>query len=218
MGENVAWYEVLMPRIRDAYAGALDEAHKTSWPALLASLSARPASDMLFACHGEYRADDLEASHLDLSANREGGQVVFSRVFAELDLHGCRSVIMGACESGHARAEIGAEYVGLPSAMLSSGVQYVVGALWTIPQLATAILVGRYLELIKHPSADVCAALCQAQRAVMAMTRDQVSVWVRSSMAPGPERDDVLKRVDAMDDRPYAHPYFWAGLQVVGDI
>jgi hypothetical protein len=34
---------------------------------------------------------------------------------------------MGACESGLARASIGAEYIGLPSAMLSSGAQYVIG-------------------------------------------------------------------------------------------
>jgi hypothetical protein len=218
MGEKVPWYDVVLPHISASYAGAIDAVQQPSWPELVAALAARPARDTLFACHGQYSADDLERSQLELAANREDGQVVFSRVFAELDLQGCRSVIMGACESGLARTEISAEYIGLPSGMLSSGVRYVVGALWTIPQLATAILVDHYLELIKDPSADIAAALCQAQRELMAMTRDQVADWVRSVLAARPERDKVLEDVAKMDDRPYAHPYFWAGLQVVGDV
>src|SRR5436190_11703281 len=181
---------------------------------MVEAISTRPAADTLFACHGKYDAVDLEASYLDL-ADGEGGLVAFRRVFADLDLGGCRSVMMGACESGIVRAEIGAEYVGLPSAMLASGVKYVIGALWRIPQLATAILVGHYLELVRHPSMNICAGLCQAQRALMAATRGQVYAWVHAAMPPGLERDDVLRQVDNLDYEPFAHPYFWAGLQVV---
>jgi CHAT domain-containing protein len=218
LGDSVPWYENLLPRIGGIYGGALREEHRISWPQLMESLSARPARDTLFACHGKYNPDDLDGSDLELAAGRTEGKVLFSRIFAELDLRGCRSVIMGACESGLTRAEIGAEYLGLPSAMLSSGVRYVVGALWTIPQVATAVLVGRYLELIKDESINVCAALCQAQRDVMTMTRDQLSSWVRSLIPAGPELDEVLQDVALKDRQPFAHPYYWAGLQVVGDV
>jgi tetratricopeptide (TPR) repeat protein len=218
LGRDVPWYEVLMPEVHSVYSGALDEIHDTSWPKLLEAISRQPASDTLFACHGQYLSDDLEASHLDLSADRESGQVAFSRVFAELDLHGCRSVIMGACESGLVRAEMGAEYVGLPSAMLSSGVRYVIGALWRIPQLATAILVGHYLKLVRQPGASVSDALCRAQRALISVSRNEVAAWISAVMPPSGERKQVLKQVDAMSEQPYAHPYFWAGLQVVGDV
>ena len=63
--------------------------------------------------------------------------------------------MMSACESCLVRAEIGAEYLGLASAMLSSAVRSVIGALWTIPSVATAALVHKYLELIKNLSASV---------------------------------------------------------------
>ncbi|MGO8839774.1 MAG: CHAT domain-containing protein [Methyloceanibacter sp.] len=218
MGGHVPWYELLLPKIRERYAGAVREEHQILWQELTKSLTAQPAGDTLFACHGKYNAGDLDGSDLELAATHAEGKVLFSRVFAELDLRGCRSVIMGACESGLARAEIGAEYIGLPSAMLSSGVRYVIGALWTIPQMATAVLVDRYLELIKDESINVCAALCHVQREVMIMTRDQLSSWVQGVMASHPELDKVLQDVAGLDEHPFAHPYHWAGMQVVGDV
>jgi CHAT domain-containing protein len=218
LGNNVPWYKVSLPRIGAAYGRDLDDIRDASWDGLMKAMVARPAKDTLFACHGEYRVDDLEASQLTLSANGEDHRVAFSRIFSELDLQGCRSVIMGACESGIVRTEIGAEYVGLPSAMLSSGVQYVIGALWRIPQLATAILMECYLELVRQPLANVSGALREAQCGLMTMTRAEVAAWINRTMEPGPQRERVLAEVQRLDDRPFSHPYFWAGLQVVGDV
>ena len=218
LGDDVSWYEALLPKIRKLYNGASCEDSQGSWSHLLESLREAPASNTLFACHGRYEAGDPEGSYLQLAENQVDGKVRFSRVFAELDLRGCRSVFMGACESGLARAEVGAEYIGLPSAMLSSGVRYVVGALWTIPQVATAVVVARYLELTRDETVPVAAALCQAQREVRAMTRDQLSSWVRDVMGPRPQLEGVLHEVAQMEEIPYAHPYYWAGLQVIGDV
>jgi CHAT domain-containing protein len=218
VGENVPLYDLILPKIQEVYADACREERPTLWAQLMASISTQPASDTLFACHGKYEADNLDGSYLSLAGDRAEGHVQFSRVFAELDLRGCRSVIMGACESGLARASIGAEYIGLPSAMLSSGAQYVIGALWTIPQLATAVLMVRYLELLKDESIGVCAALCRVQREVMTMTRDELSSWCQNFMASRADLKDVLQEVAGMDEHPFAHPYHWAGLQVVGDV
>ncbi len=218
VGEKVPLYDLILPRIREVYSGMSREERPTSWAQLMTSISEQPASDTLFACHGKYEADNLDGSELMLAEGSAEGRVQFSRVFAELDLRGCRSVIMGACESGLARANIGAEYIGLPIAMLSSGVQYVIGALWTIPQLATAVLMVRYLESLKDESVDVCAALCSVQREVMVMTKDELSTWFRNLMASGPDLEAVLQKVASMNEHPFAHPYHWAGLQVVGGV
>jgi CHAT domain-containing protein len=217
LGERIPWYELLLPKIRRVYANAAREEHQVSWPQLLQSMAAHPARDTVFACHGRFDPDDVDGSELELTTSADG-KVLFSRVFEELDLRGCRSVIMGSCESGLARANIGAEYIGLPSAMLSSGVRYVVGALWTIPQLATAMLMDRYLDLLEDQSIGVAAALCRVQREVMVMTRDDVSTWVRSTMATRPELEQVLREVAQMAPNPFEHPYHWAGLEAVGDI
>lgn len=217
VGTEVPWYDLILNELRRAGNDFVED-RRVGWPQLMGSLAAKPARDVLFACHGRYDASNMDDSYLDLGSEGDEGKVSFSRVFEGLDLRGCRSIIMGACESGLARAEISAEYVGLPSAMLSSGARYVIGALWTIPQLETAVLVKRYLELIKDETVGVCAALCAAQRELMTMTRDQLFEWVRAILAQSPELNDVLKQVAEMDEYPFAHPYHWAGLQAVGDI
>jgi CHAT domain-containing protein len=218
IGEDVPWYDLLLPKVRAMYGDALVENHQPAWDDLVRSLITKPTNDMVFACHGTYRPGNLEESRLELGRHGSEGSVRFARVFAELNLVGCRSVMMGACESGLVRAEIGAEYLGLASAMLSSGVRYVIGALWTIPSAPTAVLVHKYLELIKNPSASATTALCEAQRHVMAMTHDAFAGWLRELMPPGVHRDNLLADLAARDEHPFAHPYHWAGLQAVGDV
>lgn len=171
-----------------------------------------PPVDTMFACHGVYDPKNVAASYLEL-ANR----AMFERVFEELDLNGCRCVIMGACESGVVRADIGAEYIGLPNAMLSSGVRYVIGALWKINAMAAAILMDRFLERIRDEKVNVPAALCQCQREVMAMKAGEVRSWVIEKMESGPDSDKVLNGLVSLGDPPFTHPYYWAGLGVVGD-
>jgi CHAT domain-containing protein len=215
VGDNVPLYELMLPKLAALYAGKAVIERPREWAELMASMQQQPTSDTMFACHGLYAPDDPERSLLELVSGA-GGAVDFDQVFAELDLRGGRSVIMGACESGLARTEIDAEYIGLPSAMLASGVRHVVGALWTIPQLATAVLTLRLLELMR--TVGVCAALHQAQCDVMAMTRDALSDWFRDLMQGHPELPSVLKQIAGMGERPFAHPYHWAGLHVIGDL
>jgi CHAT domain-containing protein len=125
---------------------------------------------------------------------------------------------MGSCESGLARAEIAAEYIGLPAAMLFSGVRYVIGALWKIPEGATAVLVDRYLQSIHPESVNVCDALAKVQRGLIRMTRDELADWTRLMLAGKPALDEALKEVAAMDPLPFTKPYHWAGLHVVGGV
>ncbi len=99
----------ILPRVRTAYGESCVVDQAGSWPQLVDSLRRTPARDTVFACHGEFDPDNLDGSWLRLARGREDGQVLFSRVFADLDLSSCRSVMMGACDSGLARAEVGAE-------------------------------------------------------------------------------------------------------------
>jgi len=200
-------------------AAALKNAHVltgAAWPRALEFLQTSAPRDILFACHGEYLGDQPQSSYLDL-----GGQVVsFSDLFADLDLRGCRSVMMGACESGLSRAEISAEYIGLTSALLASGVRYVVGALWQVSQLATPVLAERYFAYLADEGTSVPAALRRAQLDLIAMDRPALAQWVKERMTPlYPElAPAILEQVAAMPERPFAQPVFWAGMQAVGDI
>jgi hypothetical protein len=216
-GNNVPWYKFLPPKLSKTHAGFREEA-QVSWSQLLDSISIQPARDTVFACHGRFDPEDVEESELELTESQPNGRVSFARVFEQLDLRGCRAVIMGACESGLARTEIAAEYIGLTPAMLSSGARYVIGSLWKIPQGATAVLLDAYLESVNSGSANICAAFSRAQRDLIHMTRDELAAWVEATLSGTADLDGATKNVAAMDERPFSNPYQWAGLQVVGDV
>jgi CHAT domain len=184
-----------------------------TWEEFQIQMSEQPASDVFFACHGAYYPAEPASSSLLFGAP-EG--VSFSRLFADVDFPRCRSVIMGACESGLGRAEISSEYIGLPTVFLSAGVRYVIGSLWKVNQLATAVLFDRYFELLAHAKPSVPAALNQAQRDTMALTRDQLADWVTQRM-PALSRN-LLHEVERMNAYPFSHPFYWGGFYVSGDI
>jgi CHAT domain-containing protein len=215
VGEGVPVYDLILPKLGALFGHDARIEHPATWPALAEAIAKASARDTLFACHGIYAPADPEKSFLQLN-KQQTGRVQFSDVFAELDLRGCRSVIMGACESGLARAEIAAEYLGLPGAMLSSGVRSVIGALWKVPQLSTAVIVLRLLELMR--TLGPAAALSQAQREAMAMTNETVAAWLRDLLGASPELPGVLAVIAKLGAHPFAHPYQWAGLQAVGDL
>lgn len=214
-GDGLPCYSGAIAHISSLYGDGAAVLQSPAWVALLAKLQADRPRDVVFACHGNFDRNAADRSHLFFD---DSHSVSFQELFADLDLRGCRSILMGACESGISRAEIGAEYIGLPSAMLGSGVKYVVGALWQVNELATAILVERYSELLRDQARGVPSALCQAQRELLAMTRENVATWVADRLRPAiPEIEPFLqKQIAAMSDRPFAHPVFWAGMQVTG--
>ena len=217
IGDHVPWYGLLLPPLRQRLGAALQEETQADWPALRAAIAERPARDTVFACHGHFDPASVVDSALELSS-RVDGAVSFHRLFEDLDLRGARSVVMGSCESGLARAEVAAEYLGLPAAMLASGVRYVIGALWKIPQAATAVLVDRFLRATSDPAAGVADALAQAQRELMRMRRDELAAWASEAMGYHPGLAGTLADIAAMDELPFAGPYHWAGLHVVGDV
>jgi len=218
IGDEVPWYTLLLPQLRQTFGTRWQEDAQVSWPQLLALIAAHPARDTVFACHGHFDSQHVADSGLDLIPGHTDGQVSFARVFEELDLRGSRSVMMGSCESGIVRAEIAAEYIGLPAAMLSSGVRYVIGGLWTLPEAATAVLVDRYLQAVSSESVDVCTALSQAQRDLIRMTRSELLDWVSNKLQGHPALADALAKVADLEAMPFARPYHWAGLHSVGDV
>jgi tetratricopeptide (TPR) repeat protein len=186
----------------------------SSWEDVRTAISDRHVSDLFFACHGEYDRDDPAKSRLFLSGHER--VVSFSEIFSRLDLTGCRSVTLGACESGIARTLVSAEYIGLPLAFLAAGAQYVIGTLWQVNQYAAAILLGHYHQFLGDGKHTVVNALNEAQRVTMRMSQADVNDWLTKFL---PEKaQDLEPCVRRMQDPPFAHPYYWAGFYVAGDV
>jgi CHAT domain-containing protein len=186
-----------------------------SFPQLLDAVKKEAPSDLLFACHGAYAQNDPENSRL-MFGNPDGTS--FWQIFSELDLTGSRSVVLGACESGLSRAEVDAEYLGFTGAFHSAGADYVLGSLWQVNQLSTAILIDRYFELLENTNANRPEALRCAQKDLMRMARADVIDWVSKNCRKMPIAllRQVLKSIQRLDPEPFAHPQWWAGFFISG--
>jgi hypothetical protein len=199
-------------RVISAHGNAIVTVPGPSWENFRASLEQHASSDIFFACHGCFDADDPSRSRLEVTCRQH---VDFAQVFAELDLRGYRSVLMGACESGLGRTLVSAEYIGLPLAFLAAGVRYAIGALWQVTQLPTAILMANHYTLLLGGTRTVVNCLNDAARRLKGMSRHDVIVWVRQFL---PEiAAEVEAHLQDLDDPPFAHPYYWAGFYVAGD-
>jgi hypothetical protein len=183
-----------------------------SWRDFKESLAKHAPTDILFACHGRFDVDDPKSSQLEITRRET---VQFSEMFSDLDLRGCRSVFMGACESGVSRTLVAAEYVGLPMAFLAAGVRYVIATLWQVAQLPAAILVAMHYELLLKERRPVVFCLNEAARRLKTMSRNEVMAWVKQY---APELSaEVAAALSCLGDPPLAHPYYWSGFFVSGD-
>ncbi len=209
-GDRVPLYEGMIRQLQDGDRVVL--LHQPSRQELFAAIAESPGGDLFFACHGQHFPDDPMASVLHCG---DSADVSFLDLVTELEMPRFRTVIMGACESSLGRSEIASEFIGLPNIFLAAGVQYVIGSLWKVNQLATAVLLGRCCQLLNSGSSPP-VALNRAQRDTMQMSRDQLIEWVRDglpSLAPGLEPQLIR-----MDPTPFAHPRYWAGFYVQGDV
>ena len=185
-----------------------------SWEQIRTQVSSGQTSDLIFACHGEYYPANPAASFLKVGSDQE---VTFPQLFGGILLPNCRSVVMGACKSGLARTELGAEFIGLPSVFLSAGAQYVIGSLWSVDDLATVILLDQFFELLGTEARLVPNALNEAERRLARMTSGQVLAWLDEHMSP--RLASAYKPViEKMGSSPFDSPFFWAGFYVSGDI
>jgi CHAT domain-containing protein len=158
----------------------------------------------------------------------------------ELRLERTRLVTLSACETGlvEVRRGLADEYIGLPSVLLEAGAQAVVASLWAVDDLATALLMRQFYAGWQQGAVPIAEALRRAQNWLRTRTRREVEaaldeldqIW-----APLAQQEDdpamqqrasqqtweilaARERLAEMDDPPFAHSYWWAAFQAVGDV
>jgi CHAT domain-containing protein len=105
-----------------------------------------------------------------------------------LDLQHCELVTLSGCETGLALSGGGDEQLGLARAFLAAGAASLVISLWSVEDTSTNKLMQHFYQ---H--------LLQGESKVQALRSAQCN---------------LLRQADSM----YAHPYFWAGFRLVGDV
>jgi CHAT domain-containing protein len=186
--------------------------------------AATGATNVHLSCHGLYKTGEPLGSLLALA----GRDLTLAEILADPPFSAARLVVASACQTAitdyHRLPE---EAIGLPAGFLQSGVPGVVGTLWSVDDLSTAVLMERFYHyLLDVPPRDsTCPvppaeALRQAQQWVRELTAGQLRdhLLCHSFFASAWEREEACgaRLPDDPEALPFAAPYYWAGFVCVG--
>jgi len=176
-----------------------------------------------FSCHGQYRLDAPLESSLHLAGK---DTLTLGEIFEGVYLPRAWLVVLSACETGLVDfREVADEHFGLPTGFLYAGAPTVYGSLWSVNDLSTALLMVKVYEGLEREGKSKPEALRDAQIWLRDLTAHEALTLVRKKEAElsgeRMARADVVPLRRALElsdpnDRPFAHPYHWAGFQCVG--
>jgi len=149
----------------------------------------------------------------------------------KLDFSRYHLICLSACETGKTGKQgLIDEFVGLAAGFLAAGASCVVSTLWRVDEISAALVMIRFYQLLEefYPA----TALKQAQLWLRDATYDTLVHWCREvaeklfdydllcSETLEDAADSFQKMADRMDsnNRPYAHPYYWAAFTITGNL
>ena len=175
------------------------------------------ATYLHLACHGASTSVTTANGQLYLA----GDSVLTIDDLINGQLEGCRLAVASACQSGH-YATIGSadEFTGLPAGFLLAGAACAIVTLWQVNDLATAILMVRFYELLLdlegvcRSAGSPVAALRKARAWLRQLTEKQLDDFIKMH----PRLADISDRSTTRDDSstPYASPQYWASFTAWG--
>ncbi|MBN1485627.1 MAG: CHAT domain-containing protein, partial [Chloroflexia bacterium] len=210
--------------------------------------AAREADILHVSGHGRYDWREPEHSGLLLAIEgsvgeneHKGALFTVADMRDELRLSRARLVTLSACETGLVdfRRGLADEYLGLPGILLQAGARAVVASLWAVDDLATTLLMRQFYTEWQAGALPIAIALQRAQAWLRTRSRVQVQKalaeldeiwepWRHQATDPAMQRRAIdqyweiraaQQRVqEEMPDPPFAHPYWWAAFQAVGDV
>jgi tetratricopeptide (TPR) repeat protein len=184
------------------------------------------ATHLHFACHASFNDRQPLMSWLELAG--EDRLTLLDLLEGAADLSAARLVVLSACQTGLADFRgVPSEAVGFPAAFLQGGVPGVVSALWPVDDVATAVLMEKFYELLLSDDAQgdgrvpPAEALRRAQDWLRRATADHMGLAARYKshyQQTGNVNSFSWTRYYAEHpgEQSFAHPYFWAGFMFAG--
>jgi CHAT domain-containing protein len=196
--EAAALEELFRPRA-EVYLG------EEATPALLKKRLAEAAEEidvLHLACHGFFDPAQALQSGIELAPeaangtdppDRDRGHLTAAAIFG-LRLH-ADLITLSACESGVNERRPGDELIGLTRALIYAGTPSVVVSLWSVSDISTSILMGRFYQAWKG-GAGKAEALRQAQTGVLSLTaRDVLAHCEEAKRRVSGPGADALRRL-----------------------
>jgi CHAT domain-containing protein len=194
------------------------------------------------ACHGSFRIEDTLESALLLAGDT---RLTLRELVAgdTTALAGLRLVVLSACQTAMTDFQkVPDESIGLPGGFLQAGVPAVVGSLWSVNDLSTALLMHRFYELYLKGDTGLglapqapARALRLAQQWLRSLTNEAMFAYFErhrqlkeAQRVPGVARmplDLIAAGRDRAEEgilfespahQPYADPIYWAAFAVYG--
>ena len=140
-------------------------------------------------------------------------------------LRDIRLAVLSACQSGGSGLDFGSDELGgLPAAMLLAGVRSIVCTGWTVDDVLSAVTADLFWELLCAEQArvvDLYALVGRVRTLVAEMPTQEAQrriARLRSVATSGSTRFLLEAEAARLEPgRPYARPYDWAPLFVVGE-
>lgn len=149
--------------------------------AVLEALKGR--SHWHFASHGTFTWSDVRQSGLIMHGF---ARLSVGRLLEVDGLGHPRLVVLSACETGLSEITRNPdEFVGLPGAFMALGAAGVLGTLWPVSDIASALLIARFYELHIDKGLRPAAALHEAQAWLRQATNADLTAYVQEASDAG---------------------------------
>jgi len=184
---------------------------RASVEAVLAKIS--DYSLIHFACHAQFGPDAGSDIGLKMapSANHSG-LLSLRQILSHVALRPGSTVILSGCRTGRTVLGRSDEFIGLAGGFILAGAGAVVGSLWPVDDVSTALLMERVYQRMIGGTTHT-RALRDAQLWLRELPLDDVVNVIEQWRLEGVS---VCFVSTEYDDIPFAHPYYWAGFFSVG--
>jgi hypothetical protein len=169
---------------------------------------------ILFSCHGSWNPSDPLRSGVVLADE----PLTLEELLGDRRCDQARLVILSACETalGDEVSRRGDDYLGLPAGFVLAGAKAVVGSLWSVSDLFTALLMDRFYDHL-FEGESLASSLRRAQLWLRSLSKDEVIVRLRALGIPEDSLIELRQSLAEYDDAPtLEHPYYWAGFVAYG--
>jgi CHAT domain-containing protein/tetratricopeptide (TPR) repeat protein len=172
-----------------------------------------------FTTHGQAGWQEAESSRLKL-ADRD---LILTELF-DLHLDQARLAVLSACETGVPGTELPDETVSLPSAWMQAGLPGVVGSLWPVDDMGTAMLMAQFYDQWRDKHLSPPEALRRAQIWLRDSTVEELKLHFKASIESEvmPMKVEAAKsfykKIGWKDPKVllFDHPFYWAAFGYTG--
>jgi CHAT domain-containing protein/ankyrin repeat protein len=168
-------------------------------------------SHLHFSCHGLFDPEEPLKSGVVLA---NGEMLTLSDLMKGDQLSQARLAVLSACQTAITDfKKLPEEAIGLAAGFLQAGIPGVIGSLWPVDDLSTALVMGRFYHYHLRHAMEPAAALHEAQCWLRDVTAGELLAYFEQQKNVSGEAVAKGMMRFAWEDPefcPYQEPYYWA--------